>query len=410
MRMQTSIWAYPWDLLDEGVEAALDKIAGMGMDAVSISASYHSGKFMSPRNPKHRIYFPEGGVIYFRPSEAKFRDIPITPCTSHLAANNVFASALRHSERIGLQLTAWFVGTHNSRLAAKHPEFAVRNAFGDSYIYALCPSHEAVREYLHVLLDDFLSQYAVQAVELESVGYLGFYHGYHHEAYSVNLGPFEQALLALCFCPGCQRMGIDAGIDVEKIQFGICSTIDERIADSSRQDESFETSLSELMEYVTARSDLSHFLQIRSETVTGVIRTLSQTARRRNARIFSTGPVFVRSDVLGWVEGMDVRAISWILDRFEVSLYFEESERRVHEARAAMKLQLPCEVQAAVHAGHPFCRSEEDLMATLTSVREAGFTSVGFYNYGTLPEYRLNWIRQAVQLLRSSSASKSGMI
>lgn len=410
VRMQTSIWAYPWDLLDEGVEVALDKMAGMGMNAVSVAAAYHSGKFMSPRNPKHRIYFPEGGVTYFRPSEEKFRNIPIKPCTSDLATKEVFASALRHCERIGLQLTAWFVGTHNSRLAANHPEFAVRNAYGDSYIYALCPSYEEVREYLRVLLEDFLSQYAVQAVELESVGYLGFYHGYHHESYSVNLGPFEQALLALCFCPACQRMAKDNGLDVGKIQVEICTAIDERLADSSSQNETFETSFSRLMEFVTTRSDLSHFFEKRSETVTGIIRTLSQTAHRRNAKVFSTGPVFVRSSALGWVEGMDVRAMSRFIDRFDVCLYFEEQERRSREARLAMQLQLPCELQAAVHAGHPFCRGVEDLIATMNALSEAGFMNVGFYNYGALPEYRLNWIRDAVRWNRCSSAGQPGVV
>ncbi|MGH9725717.1 MAG: hypothetical protein ACRD41_11685, partial [Candidatus Acidiferrales bacterium] len=295
MKTQTSIWAYPWDLLDEGVEAALDTMAAMGMNAVSIAAAYHSGKFMSPRNSKQRICFPEGGVVYFRPSEAKFRNIPIKPCASHLAVDDVFGAALRHSAKVGLQLTAWFVGTHNSRLAANHPEFAVRNAFGDAYKYALCPSCKPVHAYLTTLLDDFLSQYSVHAVELESFGYLGFYHGYHHEAYSVSLGPFEQALLALCFCPACKRMGIEAGVDVEKLRLEICATIDDRLADPSLAEVSFEDSVLELMDYVQSRSDLSRFLLRRLEIVTGMISDLSLIAHLRGAKIYSTGPVFVRS-------------------------------------------------------------------------------------------------------------------
>ena len=85
MKTETSIWAYPWDLLNEGVETALEKISSLGLDAVSLAASYHSGKFISPRNPRHKVYFPEGGVVYFQPSEARFKDLPLQPCVSELA-------------------------------------------------------------------------------------------------------------------------------------------------------------------------------------------------------------------------------------------------------------------------------------------------------------------------------------
>jgi len=56
--LKTSIYAYPWDLIDEGIDQAVAKIATLGVDALQVSMSYHSGKFISPRNPRRRVYFP----------------------------------------------------------------------------------------------------------------------------------------------------------------------------------------------------------------------------------------------------------------------------------------------------------------------------------------------------------------
>ena len=62
------IWTYPWDLLDEGVDTALARIANEGgMKAVSLSHSYHNVKHLRPHNPKRKLFVANSSAIYFQP-------------------------------------------------------------------------------------------------------------------------------------------------------------------------------------------------------------------------------------------------------------------------------------------------------------------------------------------------------
>jgi len=400
VKIETSIWAYPWDLLSEGVENALDNISALGLDAVSIAAAYHSGKFLSARNSERKVYFPEGGVVYFQPSQARFKDLPLQPCVSELMGKaDILAGAVKHCKELELKSVAWVVGTHNTRLASSHLELAAQNAYGDPYIYALCPSNESVRRYVAALTEDLLDQYPFGAIEVESVGYMGFLHGYHHEFYSVNLGLFEQALLALCFCPACERMADDAGVDVSHLKDEIRAAIDRKLAQPSSLP---ADSLAELLDFILPRAELSLFLRKRCETVTQFAAELCSIAHRQSAKFYFAGPVFAQPTAMGWVEGIDCNLIGRVVDRFEVSLYFDDPERKAAEAFSIVGRGLPCELEAALNVGHPYTRSCSDLVASAQLVQQAGFAALGFYNYGTLPEYRLKWIREAVKSLRGA--------
>lgn len=398
---QRVIYAYPWDLQGEGIESALAHIAELGLTAVSVAASYHSGKFLSPRHPHRRIVFPEGGVVYFRPSEARFRDLPIRPVVSQLVKDqDVLAQIARASSHYGLQFIGWVVGTHNSRLGLQHPEFLCRNAYGDPYVYALCPSHEPVRAFLLAMIEDLLDQYPFHGLEVESFGYLGFFHGYHHEFYSVSLGIFEHALLALCFCSACQQMGREAGLDTERVRQIVCHTLDRRLNEPvDRTSVTAADEMAALLEFLFAHLELQVYLKRRNECVTAVLAESAALAHRKGVEFSCLGPVFARPTALGWVEGLDPRALGSKVDRFIVALYFEEAERRAVEAAYVAGLQLSCALGAALNLGPPYTRTLADVEATLRHIANLGFTSVGFYNYGTLPTHRLQWIRHALAAL-----------
>jgi len=398
---QRSIYAYPWDLREEGIETALATIADLGLTAVSVAASYHSGKFLSPRHPHRRVIFPEGGVIYFRPSEARFRDLPIRPVVSELVREeDVLAGIARACSRSGLRLIGWVVGTHNTRLGGQHPELLSRNAYGDPYVYALCPSHEAVRAFLLALVEDLLEQYPLDGLEVESFGYLGFLHGYHHEFYSVSLGVFEQALLALCFCPACEQMGKEAGLDMKRLRGSVRQALDRRLNGSvERGPATAADDVAALLDFLLAHVELQAYLRRRNERVAALLAELAVFARRKGVEFSCLGPVFSRPTALGWVEGFDPRAVGEIADRLVVALYFEEAERREAEVAFVADLQLPCALGAVLNLGPPYTRTLEDVEVALRHMADLGFTSVGFYNYGTLPASRLQWIRHALAAL-----------
>jgi hypothetical protein len=77
--MRTGIWAYPWDLADEGIGTALGRIRGRaGAEALSVAAVYHAGKFLHVHNPVRRVVFPRSGTLYFEPGDwhGRLRIVP----------------------------------------------------------------------------------------------------------------------------------------------------------------------------------------------------------------------------------------------------------------------------------------------------------------------------------------------
>ena len=74
MNNQTSLWAYAWDLESDGVENVLEKSKDLGVNAISLASSYHSGFFIHSHNTKHKMYFAEDGVVYFHPDMKYFED------------------------------------------------------------------------------------------------------------------------------------------------------------------------------------------------------------------------------------------------------------------------------------------------------------------------------------------------
>ena len=67
-----AIYAYPWDLAETGVGAAIDRFLALGLDTVTVAGSYHAGKFLRPHGQTGKVYFPEDGTVYFQPDPSRY--------------------------------------------------------------------------------------------------------------------------------------------------------------------------------------------------------------------------------------------------------------------------------------------------------------------------------------------------
>ena len=140
------LFAYPWDVVDEGEGRFLDRCRELGIDRVHVAVSYHSGKFLLARNSRARVYFPEPGARYFPASPALWQgglDQPV----SEVAANGWLEMSAACASDRGIELSAWAVFFHNSALGARYPHLTIENAFGDRYPFALCPSRPEVQDH-----------------------------------------------------------------------------------------------------------------------------------------------------------------------------------------------------------------------------------------------------------------------
>lgn len=117
-----------------------------------------------------------------------------------------------------MQVLAWSVFTHNSVLGRANPDLVVRNAFGEPYTYALCPSADEVVDYCTTLVSEIVEVAEPDGMVLEACGRLGVEHGGHHDKVDfAEWTAVQKTLLSLCFCRACLRQYSTAGIDAKRL-------------------------------------------------------------------------------------------------------------------------------------------------------------------------------------------------
>ena len=79
-----AIYAYPWDLADEGFDISLDRIADLAKcEEILLTPYYHRGDYFLPHHPLHPVYFGEPGAVYFSPDTSRYAETSIEPIVSH---------------------------------------------------------------------------------------------------------------------------------------------------------------------------------------------------------------------------------------------------------------------------------------------------------------------------------------
>ena len=212
-----SIWIYPWDLKDEGIDKVCFYLQDLGYTSLSLATSYHAGKILLPHNPKKKVYFLEDGTVYFHPEKKLYGRLK--PLKNSLLNNSdILKTICKSAQKHKLLVNAWTVCLHNSRLGFLYPDCCIQNAFGDYYYTSLCPSNPHSKKYVIGLCNNLAYNYPIQSIELESFDYMGYEHGYHHEKNLVHLPEYISLLMSLCFCKSCQRQANKLQIPFSKIQ------------------------------------------------------------------------------------------------------------------------------------------------------------------------------------------------
>ena len=212
------VYAYPWDF--EGDEGAAERAAALGVDGVAVAASYHAARAARPMHPARPLVQVEHAACYVpvrRAAWAGRRLVPLTP--TWVTSDDSFGAARRSLAAVGLPTHAWVVLTHSTALGSAHPDLVVRNAFGDAYSHALCPSSPEVAEYCATLVEEILLAGSVDGLVLEACGPMGFEHnGLHEKTSLASWSTVQRQLMSLCFCTACSARCADAGLDVAELQ------------------------------------------------------------------------------------------------------------------------------------------------------------------------------------------------
>lgn len=385
---QLSMWTYPWDVQDLGldtVERDLAERASLNM--ISLATSYHAGRFLQPRSPRRKAYFPEDGTIYFQPTPSRWAGLAIQPKVADVITEggDVLGDLVRRREAGGLGVSCWTVCLHNTRLGMLYPQAVTRNAFGDANYYNLCPSHADARAYVRTLVEDLSRTYRPDRIELESPSFMGFAHEYHHEKDGVGLTPEEDFLLSLCFCPSCLARAAGAGVDGEPARRLVRQWIAET-CERAVPERRFPDFPAGGLDTFAPWPQLHAYLLWRFEPVTSLVAELREVADPATK-------VVIIDLKEGWLGGCDLAALGKVCDGAILCAYEmsgDDVAGLVEAGRAALGPEKFLGIGYRLF--YPEMAGPDILAAKVRPAMAPGADGLNFYNYGLIPAARLDWI------------------
>jgi hypothetical protein len=401
------MWVYPWDILDEGIDQVLAFLAhDVGLDAISLATSYHTVKALLPHNPRRKVFLTESSALYFRPQLDLYENTPLKPHPSPMVKDeDILKTISSRCRAYGLELISWTVCLHNSYLGRRHPECTMRNAYGDPYPFALCPSNQAVREYLTALAVDLTSNYDLTTLELESAHFSRFAHNYHHEkAPGIGLGLLERFLLSLCFCHSCSERAQGEGIDTEGLKAMIREYLEKALNVNRPNPVGPEGEYQRVSEFVGQTPPLAAYVEMRERTVSSLIEELKESipstgSGHRNAQL----SVIVSPLPRNWITGVHTRRIASIADFVEVLSYTSSASKVSDDISQVRQILGSVEsLTVGLAAYHPFVTDPHRLKEMVEQGLRAGVRRFSFYNYGLMPRENLSWVKEAVELIHDA--------
>jgi hypothetical protein len=380
-----SIFLHAWDVASIGADPLVEWALDTGLNTLCLAGNYHSGWFIHPQHPQHRLHLTEGSVCYFHPQESLYKETRLKPQMSQLCRKrDWFASAAKAAERHNLQLVSWAIGTHNSTLVAKFPELTQQNVYGDRLPFALCPAQAEVAAYLEALCRDIATNFPVWALQLECFGWMGARHGHHHERDLVGLSEWETQLLSTCFCPACEQRARAARVDVSEVKGIVRQTLEAAFQAAPTRPRGYPKSMAEL----EGRSPpVRRYNNWREEFARSVIKRIRTHALKgTNCRLLLE---------TGWDD-----QLAEVVDGFACIAYRASPQRTLGICRDATHIQnkkWSGLMQCLVQLGMGVPRSEKELQSIVRAVAQGGCNGINFYNRSESPPTMLNWLSKALK-------------
>jgi hypothetical protein len=383
------MFCYAWDLADAGVSTVAEELRARQINTITLACAYHAGKFLRPHGNSGRVFFPEDGTAYFKFNGDRYGAIK-PQANSLLGEQDVLSACCDMDD---FQVNAWLVLLHNSRLGEKHPAASVMNAFGDRYIYSLCPSAPSVREYAVALCKDVTDSYPVAGITLETPGFLPFEHGYHHEFALLQQNSWLNNMLGLCFCNHCTRGAEAASIDAAALHRRVAAMVDDYLA--SDVDYSDDMATAFWLNDLATDPDLSKFLRWRCQVVESLIAEIRSTVRSDAA--VAVIPSVARPTSGAWYEGSDLAGLARVADFVDVCFYEPGVERIRSDLHDVMRRVGDVDrVRAILRPGYPDLGNAPAVQQAVALLDDAGIDNIGFYNYGHLRPASLDWMAAAL--------------
>ena len=385
--MNIQMYCYLWDLRDEGIDEALDRLRGQaGMTGISLATQYHRIDQLRPHAGDEPVRFRSEGGAQFQYAADGYDTTRMRPVAAEwLRKSNPLRRVAEACTKRKMQLRAWHVCCHNPATVARYPDHAIQDVFGQRSTDWLCPSDADVREWLSSELRDLAGHYPFEAIELETACFPTRWRAEASFKSGVELGAVDRWLMSLCFCASCRQAALREGVDVGRVTEEVRGHL-VRLFESGR------TTQENIAAFVQEREHLADFVAWRCRQVSSLLAYLREACSIRLV-VHEEGDRF-------W-GGVEFDALAEHCDALMV-LYYEQDPVRMDEAVGAAMRDMGdiSRVELALSACDPPCTSPETLVAAMKRAAGLGIRSVNIYNYGLIPLERIEWINHAVKYAR----------
>lgn len=211
--------AYPWDLLDEGVDDVVDYLHGeLGVEGLAVWAAGPACNQLRVRPVEPRLIQSDGGFL-FRPSEEAYGATRCKPIVSSMVKSRCPLEEIATAcDNGGLRLRLLITAAKIGRMAKRQGEMACVNLYGAKSSDDLCLANPDVQALLVALVADLAGRYSPDSISIRDLairwdGALPADMGAMIEDHS----PVRR-LLSLCFCESCQQRASEQGVDVGQVR------------------------------------------------------------------------------------------------------------------------------------------------------------------------------------------------
>ena len=384
-----SIYAYPWDLADEGFDTSLGRIADLARcEEVLLTPCYHRGDYVLPHHPTHPIYFGEPGAVFFSPDLSRYETTNIKPAVSHKVTDPEYFDRIVEAIRErGLQFGAWIVYARQDQLAAAYPQFARHDVFGTPYTGQLSVAPLDVCEYFLTLTREVMDRFAPSSVFIEALGRPGFPLPPKRQ---VEIGPRCQYLLSLCFNPASIDRAGDAGMDGEGFREEVLDYVQPRLQEATKSEGGEPASA----EWIDAAFDgqLRQYIDISRAHLTELWLSVVDIMRAGGAEVHMS----LVDEARLYSNDLDPS-----LNRQCDRVCYEPRGDITTDEVETLRAQGSSEAKVLYYMDRHF-ESDEEATDVLASAVESGCDGATVYNYGLLTERQLGRVGAAVKAATTS--------
>ncbi|MCS7225272.1 MAG: hypothetical protein NZ959_12095 [Armatimonadetes bacterium] len=367
-----------------------------GMDGISLVAVSPARVVLLPNAPGDRLRWIGEGTLCFQPHPAWYADLRFLPVFDEQAAKEeVFRRLVEAAKEAGLSVMAVVPCCQNSAIGRRYHDLTVLNALDDRIQDFLCPANPDARTLMAALVGDLCSNYAIDGVELESLGYL-LLSRVQGLVSDIELTPAIEFLMSRCFCAHCTRAATERDIEIERVRFFAKTQLEQFfIAPTDFANTPLEWDIwASLVEGVGEQ-----ILYLRMAIVSSLLALLVEAAQKKDKKVHIEGHLL---PARLWTVGLDRQQMVLLADAIEVDAK-EVPPDRLPPSLILNKqvVSTNAELWVRLHPSERFVANRHAFLAQAKACKDHNVSGVVFAGYGSLRRQNWSWIQEAVSLLKS---------